>query len=68
MADGLHLKMEMNVRCKPSYVPGVVESTPRGCEPGLTPLLFQKTIAQVLVHLHRNDYVAAERCVRESYR
>uniref|UniRef100_A0A8C3D7V4 Gamma-soluble NSF attachment protein n=1 Tax=Corvus moneduloides TaxID=1196302 RepID=A0A8C3D7V4_CORMO len=26
-----------------------------------------KTIAQVLVHLHRNDYVAAERCVRESY-
>lgn len=32
-------------------------------------LLFQKTIlSQVLVHLHRNDYVAAERCVRESYR
>ncbi|XP_011245109.1 gamma-soluble NSF attachment protein isoform X2 [Mus musculus] len=27
----------------------------------------KKTIAQVLVHLHRNDYVAAERCVRESY-
>ena len=40
----------------------------RGCKPGLTPLLFQKTIAQDLVHLHRNDYVAAERCVRESYR
>ncbi|XP_018935961.2 N-ethylmaleimide-sensitive factor attachment protein, gamma a, partial [Cyprinus carpio] len=27
----------------------------------------QKTIAQVLVHLHRGDYVAAEKCVRESY-
>ncbi|KAG8454828.1 hypothetical protein GDO86_001156 [Hymenochirus boettgeri] len=27
----------------------------------------QKTIAQVLVHLHRNDFVAAEKCVRESY-
>ncbi len=27
----------------------------------------QKTIAQVLVHLHRGDYVAADRCVRESY-
>ncbi|XP_036100887.1 gamma-soluble NSF attachment protein isoform X3 [Molossus molossus] len=31
------------------------------------PTCFKKTIAQVLVHLHRNDYVAAERCVRESY-
>ncbi|XP_039381667.1 gamma-soluble NSF attachment protein isoform X1 [Mauremys reevesii] len=28
---------------------------------------YKKTIAQVLVHLHRHDYVAAERCVRESY-
>ncbi|XP_013907052.1 PREDICTED: gamma-soluble NSF attachment protein [Thamnophis sirtalis] len=28
---------------------------------------YKKTIAQVLVHLHRNDYVAAEKCVRESY-
>ncbi|KAG8442207.1 hypothetical protein GDO86_001156, partial [Hymenochirus boettgeri] len=27
----------------------------------------KKTIAQVLVHLHRNDFVAAEKCVRESY-
>ncbi|XP_078473588.1 gamma-soluble NSF attachment protein isoform X2 [Lampetra planeri] len=27
----------------------------------------KKTISQVLVHLHRNDYVAAEKCVRESY-
>lgn len=27
----------------------------------------QKTIAQVLVHLHRADYVAADKCVRESY-
>ncbi|XP_042607892.1 gamma-soluble NSF attachment protein-like [Cyprinus carpio] len=26
-----------------------------------------KPIAQVLVHLHRGDYVAAEKCVRESY-
>ncbi|XP_078544276.1 gamma-soluble NSF attachment protein [Lissotriton helveticus] len=31
------------------------------------PTCFKKTIAQVLVHLHRNDYVAAEKCVRESY-
>lgn len=31
------------------------------------PTCFKKTIAQVLVHLHRGDYVAAERCVRESY-
>ncbi|MGH0139212.1 UNVERIFIED_CONTAM: hypothetical protein FKN15_068607 [Acipenser sinensis] len=29
--------------------------------------VFEKTIAQVLVHLHRNDFVAADRCVRESY-
>ncbi|MGH0135181.1 UNVERIFIED_CONTAM: hypothetical protein FKN15_012191 [Acipenser sinensis] len=32
------------------------------------PTCFKKTIAQVLVHLHRNDFVAADRCVRESYR
>ncbi|CAM2106471.1 gamma-soluble NSF attachment protein isoform X2 [Lepidochelys kempii] len=31
------------------------------------PTCYKKTIAQVLVHLHRHDYVAAERCVRESY-
>ncbi|XP_051969273.1 N-ethylmaleimide-sensitive factor attachment protein, gamma a [Xyrauchen texanus] len=31
------------------------------------PTCFKKTIAQVLVHLHRGDYVAAEKCVRESY-
>ncbi|XP_033856884.1 gamma-soluble NSF attachment protein-like [Acipenser ruthenus] len=31
------------------------------------PTCFKKTIAQVLVHLHRNDFVAADRCVRESY-
>ncbi|KAF0874653.1 SNAG protein, partial [Crocuta crocuta] len=31
------------------------------------PTCYKKTIAQVLVHLHRSDYVAAERCVRESY-
>ncbi|KAG1924985.1 N-ethylmaleimide-sensitive factor attachment protein, gamma a [Pimephales promelas] len=31
------------------------------------PTCFKKTIAQVLVHLHRADYVAADRCVRESY-
>ncbi|XP_078254223.1 N-ethylmaleimide-sensitive factor attachment protein, gamma b isoform X2 [Rhinoraja longicauda] len=31
------------------------------------PTCFKKTIAQVLVHLHRNDYVAADKCVRESY-
>lgn len=29
---------------------------------------LQKTIAQVLVHLHRGDFVAADKCVRESYR
>ncbi|MEE6464496.1 hypothetical protein FKM82_006278 [Ascaphus truei] len=31
------------------------------------PSCYKKTIAQVLVHLHRNDFVAAEKCVRESY-
>ncbi|KAK3571591.1 hypothetical protein QTP86_015330 [Hemibagrus guttatus] len=31
------------------------------------PTCFKKTIAQVLVHLHRADYVAADKCVRESY-
>ncbi|XP_063155170.1 gamma-soluble NSF attachment protein isoform X2 [Candoia aspera] len=31
------------------------------------PTCYKRTIAQVLVHLHRNDYVAAEKCVRESY-
>ncbi|XP_053323157.1 gamma-soluble NSF attachment protein [Spea bombifrons] len=31
------------------------------------PTCYKKTIAQVLVHLHRNDFVAAERAVRESY-
>ncbi|XP_074843557.1 gamma-soluble NSF attachment protein isoform X2 [Carettochelys insculpta] len=31
------------------------------------PTCYKKTIAQVLVHLHRHDYVAAEKCVRESY-
>ncbi|XP_075069387.1 gamma-soluble NSF attachment protein [Mixophyes fleayi] len=31
------------------------------------PTYYKKTIAQVLVYLHRNDYVAAEKCVRESY-
>ncbi|XP_063062802.1 gamma-soluble NSF attachment protein-like [Engraulis encrasicolus] len=31
------------------------------------PTCFKKTIAQVLVHLHRADYVAAEKCVREGY-
>lgn len=31
------------------------------------PTCFKKTIAQVLVHLHRNDYVAADKCVRETY-
>uniref|UniRef100_A0A4W3JIA9 Gamma-soluble NSF attachment protein n=1 Tax=Callorhinchus milii TaxID=7868 RepID=A0A4W3JIA9_CALMI len=31
------------------------------------PTCFKKTIAQVLVQLHRNDYVAADKCVRESY-
>uniref|UniRef100_A0A8C9RJM8 Gamma-soluble NSF attachment protein n=1 Tax=Scleropages formosus TaxID=113540 RepID=A0A8C9RJM8_SCLFO len=32
------------------------------------PTCFKKTIAQVLVQLHRNDFVAADKCVRESYR
>ncbi|KAI7792868.1 N-ethylmaleimide-sensitive factor attachment protein, gamma a [Triplophysa rosa] len=31
------------------------------------PTCYKKTIAQVLVHLHRADYVAADKCVRESY-
>ncbi|XP_012690718.1 gamma-soluble NSF attachment protein-like [Clupea harengus] len=31
------------------------------------PTCFKKTIAQVLVHLHRADFVAADKCVRESY-
>ncbi|KAJ8010605.1 hypothetical protein DPEC_G00076800 [Dallia pectoralis] len=31
------------------------------------PTCFKKTIAHVLVHLHRNDFVAADKCVRESY-
>ncbi|XP_076827495.1 N-ethylmaleimide-sensitive factor attachment protein, gamma a isoform X2 [Brachyhypopomus gauderio] len=31
------------------------------------PTCYKKTIAQVLVHLHRRDYVAADKCVRESY-
>uniref|UniRef100_A0A672G6Y6 Gamma-soluble NSF attachment protein n=1 Tax=Salarias fasciatus TaxID=181472 RepID=A0A672G6Y6_SALFA len=31
------------------------------------PMCFKKTTAQVLVHLHRGDYVAADKCVRESY-
>ncbi|XP_062847262.1 N-ethylmaleimide-sensitive factor attachment protein, gamma a [Trichomycterus rosablanca] len=31
------------------------------------PTCFKKTIAQVLVQLHRGDYVAADKCVRESY-
>ncbi|TRY55136.1 hypothetical protein DNTS_032635 [Danionella cerebrum] len=31
------------------------------------PTCFKKTIAQVLVHLHRGDFVAADKCVRESY-
>uniref|UniRef100_A0A4W4EV70 Gamma-soluble NSF attachment protein n=1 Tax=Electrophorus electricus TaxID=8005 RepID=A0A4W4EV70_ELEEL len=31
------------------------------------PTCYKKTIAQVLVHLHRGDYVAADKCVRESY-
>uniref|UniRef100_A0A3Q2NWB9 Gamma-soluble NSF attachment protein n=1 Tax=Fundulus heteroclitus TaxID=8078 RepID=A0A3Q2NWB9_FUNHE len=29
--------------------------------------MSNKTTAQVLVHLHRADYVAADKCVRESY-
>uniref|UniRef100_A0A3P8XSH7 Gamma-soluble NSF attachment protein n=1 Tax=Esox lucius TaxID=8010 RepID=A0A3P8XSH7_ESOLU len=32
------------------------------------PTCFKKTTAEVLVHLHRNDFVAADKCVRESYR
>ncbi|KAJ0059067.1 hypothetical protein NL108_007429, partial [Boleophthalmus pectinirostris] len=31
------------------------------------PMCFKKTTAQVLIHLHRGDYVAADKCVRESY-
>ncbi|KAK3513680.1 hypothetical protein QTP70_028784 [Hemibagrus guttatus] len=31
------------------------------------PTCFKKTIAQVLVHLHRGDFVAADKCVKESY-
>ncbi|XP_078138473.1 gamma-soluble NSF attachment protein-like [Centroberyx gerrardi] len=31
------------------------------------PTCFKKTIAQVLVHLHRNDFVAADKSIRESY-
>ncbi|XP_062377387.1 gamma-soluble NSF attachment protein-like [Sardina pilchardus] len=31
------------------------------------PTCFKKTIAQVLVQLHRADFVAADKCVRESY-
>uniref|UniRef100_A0A8C5WGZ3 Gamma-soluble NSF attachment protein n=1 Tax=Leptobrachium leishanense TaxID=445787 RepID=A0A8C5WGZ3_9ANUR len=31
------------------------------------PTCYKKTIAQVLVHLHRNDFVAAEKSVRETY-
>lgn len=31
------------------------------------PMCFKKTTAQVLVHLHRGDFVAADKCVRESY-
>uniref|UniRef100_A0AAY5KPG5 Gamma-soluble NSF attachment protein n=1 Tax=Esox lucius TaxID=8010 RepID=A0AAY5KPG5_ESOLU len=31
------------------------------------PTCFKKTTAEVLVHLHRNDFVAADKCVRESY-
>ncbi|KAL4616872.1 gamma-soluble NSF attachment protein-like [Arapaima gigas] len=36
---------------------------------GFFPLITSqlKTIAQVLVHLHRSDFVAADKCVRESY-
>uniref|UniRef100_A0A3Q2Y9E8 Gamma-soluble NSF attachment protein n=1 Tax=Hippocampus comes TaxID=109280 RepID=A0A3Q2Y9E8_HIPCM len=30
-------------------------------------MCFKKTTAQVLIHLHRGDYVAADKCVRESY-
>nr|XP_019957845.1 PREDICTED: gamma-soluble NSF attachment protein [Paralichthys olivaceus] len=31
------------------------------------PMCFKKTTAQVLIHLHRGDYVAADKCVREGY-
>ncbi|XP_062411301.1 N-ethylmaleimide-sensitive factor attachment protein, gamma b [Sardina pilchardus] len=31
------------------------------------PTCFKKTTAQVLIHLHRADFVAADKCVRESY-
>uniref|UniRef100_A0A8D3AMM9 Gamma-soluble NSF attachment protein n=1 Tax=Scophthalmus maximus TaxID=52904 RepID=A0A8D3AMM9_SCOMX len=31
------------------------------------PMCFKKTTAQVLIHLHRGDFVAADKCVRESY-
>uniref|UniRef100_A0A667WZW4 Gamma-soluble NSF attachment protein n=1 Tax=Myripristis murdjan TaxID=586833 RepID=A0A667WZW4_9TELE len=31
------------------------------------PTCFKKTIAQVLVHLHRNDFVAADKSIRQSY-
>lgn len=31
------------------------------------PMCFKKTTAQVLVHLHRGDFVAADKCVRDSY-
>lgn len=31
------------------------------------PTCYKKCIAQVLVQLHRADYVAAQKCVRESY-
>ncbi|KAG5286577.1 hypothetical protein AALO_G00016410 [Alosa alosa] len=31
------------------------------------PTCFKKTTAQVLIHLHRGDFVAADKCVRESY-
>ncbi|XP_062337147.1 N-ethylmaleimide-sensitive factor attachment protein, gamma b [Osmerus eperlanus] len=31
------------------------------------PMCFKKTTAQVLVHLHRVDFVAADKCVRDTY-
>lgn len=31
------------------------------------PMCFKKTTAQVLIHLHRGDFVAADKCVREGY-
>uniref|UniRef100_A0A8C4QIQ9 Gamma-soluble NSF attachment protein n=1 Tax=Eptatretus burgeri TaxID=7764 RepID=A0A8C4QIQ9_EPTBU len=37
------------------------------CQTENYPLCFKKTIAQVLVHLHRNDYVAADKALRETY-